>query len=98
MLTKVPTKGESWQAKIMKIACSLQLAYYLIFSENLESAQSKKEIAKMAECDSKLKILAWGTFAPNIFISVTVKEHYFQTDKNIALVHLKRKKKTSRQK
>lgn len=90
MLTKVSTKGESWQAKIMKIACSLQLAYYLIFSENLESVQSKKEIAKMAECDSKLKILAWGTLC----ISVTVKKHYFQTDKNIALVHLKRKKKT----
>ena len=32
-------------------------------------------------------------YAPNIFISVTVKKHYFQTDKNIALGHLKRKKK-----
>lgn len=90
MLTKVLTKEESWQAKIMKIACSLQLTYYLLFSENLESVQSKKEIAKMAECDSKLKILAWGTLC----ISITVKKHYFQTDKNIALVHLKRKKKT----
>ena len=30
---------------------------------------------------------------PNVFIFVTEKEHNFQTEKNIALLHLKRKKK-----
>ena len=32
--------------------------------------------------------------APNVFIFATEKEHNFQTDENIALLHLKRKKKT----
>ena len=31
--------------------------------------------------------------APNVFIFATEKEHNFQTDENIALLHLKRKKK-----
>ena len=30
---------------------------------------------------------------PNIFISITEKEHDFQTDENIALLHLERKTK-----
>ena len=32
--------------------------------------------------------------APNVFIFATEKEHNFQTDENIALLYLKRKKKT----
>ena len=31
--------------------------------------------------------------APNVFIFATEKEHNFQTDENIALLNLKRKKK-----
>ena len=31
--------------------------------------------------------------APNVFIFATEKEHNFQTDENIAFLHLKRKKK-----
>ena len=34
-----------------------------------------------------------GHYVPNVFIFVTEKEHNSQTDENIALLHLKRKKK-----
>ena len=34
---------------------------------------------------------------PSVFISVTEKEHNFQTNENIALPHLKRKKERNTQ-
>ena len=34
-----------------------------------------------------------GHFVPNVFIFVTGKEHNFQTNENITLLHLKKKKK-----